>query len=147
LSGAILGFGRHHKLEPTKREPIRVIIVDSDSQVSRAIVRLLQPADDIEVTATATDETAAIALAVRLAPAVALVDVGDARMDGMEITRTLRQQVPTTRVVMLSVYATFRDQALAAGACRFLLKDSSRDELAAAIRLAARGQCQANEEG
>jgi DNA-binding NarL/FixJ family response regulator len=108
---------------------------------------LLQPADDIEVTATATDETAAIALAVRLAPAVALVDVGDARMDGMEITRTLRQQVPTTRVVMLSVYATFRDQALAAGACRFLLKDSSRDELAAAIRLAARGQCQANEEG
>ncbi len=130
-----------------RSEWIRVLIVDGDPQVSRALVRLLQPADDIEVIATATDEKAALELAVRLRPAVALVDVGAARMDGMGITRALCQQAPETHVVMLSVYATFRSQALAAGARRFLLKDCGRDELAAAIRLAARGQYQANGDG
>ena len=133
-------------MKPTKHEPIRLLIVDSDAQVGRALIRLLRSADDIEVIATAADEKAALDLAVRLQPDVALVDAGAVRMDGMAITRTLRQQVPKTQVVMLSVYATFRSQALAAGACRFLLKDCSRDELVAAIRLAVRGQCQTNGE-
>jgi DNA-binding NarL/FixJ family response regulator len=130
-----------------RSELIRVLIVDGDPQIGRALVRLLQPAEDIQVIGTATDEKTAIELAVRLGPAVALVDVGDARMDGMEITRTLCQQAPATRVVMLSVYARFGGQALAAGACRFLLKDCGRDELVAAICLAARGQCQTNGDG
>jgi DNA-binding NarL/FixJ family response regulator len=123
-----------------------VLIVDGDSLVGRALVRLLEPAEDIEVVATVADEKAALDLAAQLRPAVALVDVGAARMDGIELTRSLCQQAPVTRVVVLSVYATFRDQALAAGACRFLLKDCGRDELAAEIRLAARGQCQSNGE-
>ncbi|MSP14717.1 MAG: response regulator transcription factor [Chloroflexi bacterium] len=54
------------------------------------------------------------------------------------------QQAPTTRLVMLSIYATFHGQALAAGACVSRLKDCGRDELEAAIRLAAHGPCQAN---
>lgn len=116
--------------------------MDGDPLAGRALVRLLGPADDIEVVATAADEQAAVALAIQLRPAVALVDVGVARLDAIEITRILCQQAPATRVVALSVYETFRSQALAAGACRFLLKDCGRDELAAAIRLAARGQCQ-----
>jgi len=107
---------------------------------------LLKPANDIEVVATAADGGAALELTMRLQPAVALVDVGAARWDGMEITRTLCQQVPATRIIVLSVYATFRSQALAAGACRFLLKDCGRDELVAAIRLAAHGPCQVNGE-
>ena len=131
-------------MERTTHEPIRVLIVDGDPQVGRALVRLLGSADDIEVIATATDEKAALELAVRLGPAVALVDAGAARMDGMEITRALCQQAPATRVVVLSVYAMFGSQSLAAGACRFLLKDCGRNELVAAIRLAARGQCQTN---
>ena len=43
---------------------------------------------------------------------------------------------------MLGVYAIMREPSLAAGACRFLLKDSGRAELVDAIRLAALGQCQ-----
>ena len=72
------------------------------------------------------------------------MDARTAQLDGMALTRRLRQRTPAMRIVVLSVYATFRDQALAAGACRFLLKDCGRDELVAAIRLAAHGQCQAN---
>ena len=129
-----------------RNEPIRVLVVDGDPQVGRALVRLLGPADDIEVVATAVDQQEALALAMKLRPVVAVVDVGTARLDGIEVNRNLGQQATTTRVVMLSVYATFRSQALAAGACRFLLKDCTRDELVAAIRLAARRQCQANGE-
>ena len=43
---------------------------------------------------------------------------------------------------MLGIYQTFRAETLAAGACRFLLKDCSREELCATIRLATSGRCQ-----
>lgn len=135
-------------MEPTNHELIRVLIVDSDLQFGRALVRLLRPIDDIEIIATAVNEKTALDLAVRLHPDIALVDTGAARMDGMQITRALCQQAPTTQVVMLSVYATFRSQAFAVGACGFLLKNCRRDELITAIRLASRGQCQTSgEEG
>ncbi len=126
----------------TKQEPIRVLILDGDPQVCRALVRLLKPVNDIKVVATAIDRAAALELALRLQPSVILVDVGTTDRNGMAITRTLCQQAPVTRVLALGVYATFRNQALAAGACRFLLKDCRREELVAAIRLAAQGQCQ-----
>jgi DNA-binding NarL/FixJ family response regulator len=129
-------------VEPIKRKPIRVLIVDGDPLICRALVRLLKDAPDVEVIATATDASVTLKLAEQFQPAVALIDAGTARLDGMTLTRSLSQQAPATRVVILSVYVTMRDPALAAGACRFLLKDSGRDELLAAIRLAARGQCQ-----
>jgi len=132
--------------EPIKSKPIRVLIVDGDPLICRALVRLLRDAPDVEVVATATDASVTLELAEQFQPAVALLDAGTARLDGMTLTRSLRQQAPATRVVVLSVYATMCDPSLAAGACRFLLKDSSRDELLAAIRLAASGRCQSNEE-
>ena len=96
--------------------------------------------------ATATDASVTLELAEQFQPAVALLDAGTARLDGMTLTRSLRRQAPATRVVMLSVYATMRAPSLAAGACRFVLKDSGRDELLAAIRLAASGCCQSSGE-
>ena len=133
-------------METIKSEPIRVLIVDGDPLICRALVRLLRDAPDVEVVATATDASVTLELAEQFQPAVALLDAGTARLDGMTLTRSLRQQAPATRVVMLSVYATMRDPSLAAGACRFLLKDCGRDELVGAIRLAARGRCQSDEE-
>ena len=138
----MFGFGRWNALEPASQEIIRILVVDSDLRVGRRLVRLLKPAGDIEVVAIAVDAGAALELAAQLHPAVALVDVGPARVDGIEITRNLCHFTPVTRVVAVSIYATNGSRALAAGACRFLLKDCGRDDFAAAIRLAARGQCQ-----
>jgi DNA-binding NarL/FixJ family response regulator len=131
-------------LERIKSESIRVLIVDGDPLICRALVRLLKDAPDVEVVATANDALVTLALAEQFRPAVVLLDAGTARLDGRALTRSLRQQAPAIQVVMLSVYATMREPSLAAGACRFLLKDSGRDELVGAIRLAARGQCQSN---
>jgi DNA-binding NarL/FixJ family response regulator len=133
-------------LESITSKPVRVLIIDGDPLICRALVRSLKDAPDVEIVATATDAAVTLELAEQFRPAVALLDAGTARLDGMTLTRSLRQQVPTVRVVVLSIYAMMRDPSLAAGACRFLLKDSGRDELLAAIRLAARGPCQPNGE-
>jgi len=138
-----------------KSTPIRVLIADGDPLVCRALVRLLHGSVDVEVIATAKDEDEVLEYAGQFQPAVALVDarmgrtgLGAARadlmerMDGINVTESLCLQLPATRVIILGVYATMRDQALSAGACRFLLKDCSRDTLVESIRLAASGQCE-----
>ncbi|HMA33896.1 MAG TPA: response regulator transcription factor [Chloroflexia bacterium] len=130
-------------MDSAPRGPIRVLIADGDPLVCRALVRLLQDAGDLEVVATASTAETVLALATQLQPAVVVVDAQTARLDGLAVTRRLGQQVPATRVVVVSVYATLCDAALAAGACQCLLKDGSRAELVAAIRLAAQGHCQA----
>jgi DNA-binding NarL/FixJ family response regulator len=137
-----------------KRAPIRVLVADGDPLVCRALVRLLHDSVDVEVIATAKDEDEVLELAGQLHPAVALVDartgrtgMSTARVDGIEVTQStqsLCRQLPATRVIILGVYATMREQALNAGACRFVLKDCSRDTLVEAIRLAASGQCEAS---
>ena len=129
-------------VNPQPGNPIRVLIVDGNPLVCRALVRLLEDAAGMEVVATATDGAAALQVAGQLHPDVVLVDVQTIEdVDGLELVRSLRQQAAPARVVALGVYEGFRDQALAAGACRFLLKDCSRDELAQVLHLAVRGQC------
>jgi DNA-binding NarL/FixJ family response regulator len=122
--------------------PVRVLVADGDPLVSRALVRLLQDASAVEIVAVAADGVAAQALALHLQPAVAVLDARTAQPDGMVLLRHLRLLAQAPRIVVLSVYATCREQALAAGACQFLLKDCGRDALVAAILLAAQGHCQ-----
>jgi DNA-binding NarL/FixJ family response regulator len=128
--------------QTTQTRSIRVLIANGNLLVCRALERLLRDAKDVEVVAMATTELLTLELAGQLQPSVALLDVGNARRDGMALTRKLRQQTPAMQIVVLSVYESFRDQALTDGACHFLLKDCSRVELVAAVRLAAHGQCQ-----
>ena len=129
------------------RAPIRVLIADGDPLVGRALLHLLQDVGDMEVVALAADGGAALEIAGRLRPAVMVIDAQSARLDGLALTRRLRERRPAPRVVVVSVYEMFRDPALAAGACQFLLKDCSRDELSAAIRRAEQGQCAAHGNG
>ena len=55
-------------------------------------------------------------------------------MDGIEATRRIKQESPETRVIVLTVYPTHLSEAFAAGASRYLLKDSSPGDLMQAIR-------------
>ncbi len=132
-------------MDAAKREPISVLVADGDLLVCRALARLLGNSADVEVVATALDEAEVLERAGQFRPAVAIVDARTTQMDGMDVTRRLSRRFPATRVVVLGVYSTMREEALSSGACRFLLKDSSGDELVEAIRLAANGECQANE--
>jgi len=128
-----------------KSAPIRVLIADGDPLVCRALTRLLRNSPGVEVIATSVDGDEVLELAGQFHPGVVLVDAGTARtgrLDGMALTRSLSQRFPAVRVIVLGVYATMRDHALVAGACRFLLKDCSGDSLVEAIQLAKCGQCE-----
>ena len=127
-----------------KNVPIRVLIADGDPLVCRALARLLGNNSNVEVIATSVDRDEVLELVGQFHPAVAVVDAHTARLDGMDLTRSLSHSFPATRVIILGVYATMREQALSAGACRFLLKDCSGDTLVEAIRLAASGECHSN---
>jgi DNA-binding NarL/FixJ family response regulator len=121
---------------------IRVVVADDQRLIRRALVALLERAGDIEVVAEADDGLSAVAAARRHAPDVVLMDVRMPGMDGIEATRSIRNELAGTEVVVLTTYDLdeYVFAAVRAGAAGFLLKDGDGDDLAAAIRACASGE-------
>jgi two-component system, NarL family, response regulator LiaR len=121
---------------------ISVLIVDDHAVVRQGIQSFLEAQDDIEVIGIAESGTKALQLAEKLAPDVALVDMVLPGMDGVEITRRLRQVSPRTQVIIFTSFHEdeFVFPAIRAGALSYLLKDVRPDEMAEAVRKAARGE-------
>lgn len=120
---------------------ISVVIVDDDQLVRRALVEYLQIAPDIKVMATFAKPEAAIEFIRRNAVQVALVDVNMPGMNGVQATREIRASRPGTRVLILTSLdedAVVHD-ALDVGASGILLKNTSPEALADAIRAVNRG--------
>lgn len=121
---------------------IRLLIVD-DQQLVRAGLRMLcGTAPDVEIVGEAADGAEAVHEAARCRPDVVLMDLRMPVLDGIAATRRILADNPAVRVVALT---TFDDDehlypALAAGADGFLVKDSTPEELLAAIRRAAGGE-------
>ena len=120
---------------------IRVIVADDQALVREGLAMILSAQDDIEVVAEAGDGVEAVALARRLMPDVLLMDVRMPRLDGIEATRRLLAVMPSCRVLVLTTYDVDEDviSALRAGASGFLLKDTPRRSLVAAVRAVAEG--------
>ncbi|MFI5425887.1 response regulator [Aeromicrobium sp. UC242_57] len=120
---------------------IRVVVADDQKLVRTGFGMILGAEDDIDVVGVAEDGDIAVAKAVELGPDVMLMDVQMPRMDGIEATRRVVQQVPGCRVLILT---TFDDDdylfaALQAGASGFMLKNCPPADLVAAIRVVAQG--------
>jgi DNA-binding NarL/FixJ family response regulator len=108
-----------------------IIIVD-DHVLFREGLRLVMAGwDGFEVVGEASDGEAALRLARTVMPDLALMDVSMPGMDGIEATRRLTCELPTTRVVMLTVSEHEDDlfRALKNGACGYVLKNVSSHEL------------------
>jgi len=129
---------------------IRVLVVDDQELVRAGFCVILDNADGICVVGEAADGAAALAQAEALRPDVVLMDVRMPGMDGLEATRKLTAvsgadgepgggHVP--KVVILTTFDLddYVYEALRAGATGFLLKDSPRADLIAAVRAAAGG--------
>lgn len=120
---------------------IRLVIADDHAVVRSGLAQLLSSLDDVELVGAAGDGEEAVALCAELAPDVVLMDLEMPRLDGIEATRRIRTAHPDAAVVVLTSFSD-RDRilrALDAGAAGYLLKDAEPDELARAIRAAARG--------
>ncbi|MCY1140101.1 response regulator transcription factor [Actinoplanes sp. Pm04-4] len=121
---------------------IRVLIADDQELVRAGFAMIVDSRDDLEVVGEAGDGVEAVALAGSLRPDVVLMDVRMPRMDGIEATRQLAATGNPARVVILTTFDLDEPvfAALRAGASGFLLKDTRPDDLAAAIRVVARGE-------
>jgi DNA-binding NarL/FixJ family response regulator len=116
------------------RSPVRVLVAD-DHAPTRLGIRLVLEGDGFVVCAEAGDAPAAVELAVRVQPDLCLLDV-HMPGGGIEAARAIVEQVPNTRVVMLTVSRNDDDlfRALEAGARGYLLKGSDSARLAQTLR-------------
>jgi DNA-binding NarL/FixJ family response regulator len=123
-------------------EPIRVAVVDDQELFRRGLTMLLSVEDDIEVVGEASDGIAGTELAASAVPDVILMDVRMPKRSGIEACVAIKETAPTARIIMLTVSDEEADlyDAVKNGASGYLLKDSSIDEVAQAVRVVADGQ-------
>ncbi len=120
---------------------IRVLLVDDHTLVRDGLRRGLSAESDIEICGEAGDGDAAVTTATNVEPDVVLMDISMPVCDGVEATRRLRRTDPELPVVMLTMHSDSATltSAIRAGASGYLLKDARIEEVADAIRMAARG--------
>jgi DNA-binding NarL/FixJ family response regulator len=121
---------------------ISVLLVDDHPVVREGMRGMLSRETDLTIVGEAAGGTEAVTVATALRPDVVLMDLRMPEVDGAAATEQILATCPDTRVVILTTYETRADivRAVEAGACGYLLKGSSRAELAAAVRAAARGE-------
>jgi DNA-binding NarL/FixJ family response regulator len=126
---------------PKGLEELRVLVVD-DHDLFRTGLRNLLEEQGVNVVGEAGNGETAIRLAADLAPDVVIMDLNMPGVGGVETTRRLSGLAPLSRVVVLTISADDEDvmNAVMAGACGYLLKDSSIQDLIVGIRAAAAGE-------
>ena len=127
--------------EERQTESLRVLIVD-DHDLFRTGLRNLLEEQNVQVVGEAGTGGEAVRIVRELAPDVVVMDLNMPGMGGVDATRHITAVAPLTRVVMLTISDDDSDvmDAILAGACGYLLKDSSIQELIAGIRAAAQGE-------
>ena len=130
---------KHEHGEP---EPIRVLVVDDQELFRRGLTMLLAAEDGIEVVGEAGDGIEGTTLARPTAPDVVLLDIRMPKRSGIEACLAIKEAVPSAKIIMLTVSDEEADlyEAVKSGASGYLLKDSSIDEVAQAVRVVADGQ-------
>jgi DNA-binding NarL/FixJ family response regulator len=123
-------------------EPIRVLVVDDQELFRRGLTMLLSSEEGIEVVGEAGDGVEGTTLAESVAPDVVLLDVRMPKRSGIEACLAIKESVPSAKIIMLTVSDEEADlyEAVKSGAAGYLLKDSSIEEVAQAVRVVSDGQ-------
>jgi DNA-binding NarL/FixJ family response regulator len=121
-------------------EPLRVVVADDHPFYRRGLTRSLT-ASGVAVVAEAPSGAAAVQAVRDTLPDVVVMDLNMPGVSGLEATRQVLDEAPETRVLMLTVSADETDvaEAIATGACGYVLKDRPVQEVIAGVRAAAAG--------
>ena len=127
--------------EGLSTELLRVMLVD-DHDLFRTGLRNLLEEQGVHIVAEAPDGNIALERVRELAPDVVVMDLNMPGMNGIEATREITRLAPLTRVLVLTISDQDEDvmDAILAGACGYLMKDSSIQDLMQGIRAAAVGE-------
>jgi DNA-binding NarL/FixJ family response regulator len=122
--------------------PIRILLTDDQALFREGVRTLLSLEHDFEIVAEAANGEEAVEAARILKPDLVLMDLRMPVMSGVEATRRVREVSPSSRVLVLTTFHEDEEvfDALRAGACGYLLKDTPSGKLAEAIRAAVRGE-------
>ena len=121
-------------------DKIRVIIVDDIAETRENIRKLLTFEPDIDVVGVARTGREGIELVKEVKPHVILMDINMPDMDGIEATEKIKPILPGVQIVILSVQSdpNYMRRAMQKGACDFLTKPPTADELISAVRRAGK---------
>jgi NarL family two-component system response regulator LiaR len=121
-------------------KPIKVVVID-DHVLFRSGLRELLQQEEIEVVGEASTAESGLEVIRRHAPDVAIMDLSLPRMSGHEAIRQIAAIAPETQVLVLTISDDEADvtDAVLAGACGYLLKDASVEDIVAGVRAAALG--------
>jgi DNA-binding NarL/FixJ family response regulator len=120
---------------------IRILLADDHPLVRSGLIKLLEPFKEFIIIGEASDGEEAVAMTKKLEPDVVVIDLSMPKLSGVEATKIIRKNFPSAKVLVLTMYDNeeYVYQILKSGAGGYMLKNSGRDELAAAIRAVARG--------
>ncbi|MEL6199119.1 MAG: response regulator transcription factor [Pseudomonadota bacterium] len=121
---------------------IRVVIAEDQAMLRGALATLLSLEDDIELVADAADGLSALDAVQEHEPDVLITDIEMPGASGIEIAERIRDARSQTRVLIVTTFSRpgYLQRALNAGVAGYVLKDSSSDALATAVRAVARGE-------
>jgi DNA-binding NarL/FixJ family response regulator len=123
-------------------ESIRVLVADDHALYRRGLEMVLGTEEGIDIVGEASDGAEAIRRAEELLPDVVLMDIRMPRRSGIEACTAIKDVVPSTKIVILTISDEESDlyEAVRAGANGYLLKDVPGEEIADGIRAVANGQ-------
>jgi len=121
---------------------LRILIADDHGLVRRGAREVLHSRRGWRVVGEAANGREAVQKAKELKPDVAVVDIGMPELDGVEVARQIRESVPDTKVLVLSMHESDQmvRRALEAGARGYLLKSDLTECLAKAVQAVAEGK-------
>jgi DNA-binding NarL/FixJ family response regulator len=120
----------------------RLLIVDDHDLAREGLRSLLSGERNLSIVGEAANGSQALSLCARLAPDLVIMDVRMPDMDGLAATRAIKQQLPGTSVIIITIYENpdYLLEALKAGAAGYLLKGATRREVLTVVHRVLRGE-------
>jgi DNA-binding NarL/FixJ family response regulator len=120
----------------------RVLLADDHTIVRQGLAGILRAYEEFEVVAEAADGSEACEKALKTKPDVVVLDISMPRLHGLEVARRIRRDLPTARILVLTMHdeQEYVAKMVRAGASGYLVKDVAASELVTAIRALRRGR-------
>ena len=121
---------------------LKILLADDHPMVRSGLIKLLEPYKEFVVVGEAGDGEEAVKLTKKLEPDIVIIDLSMPKLSGIEATKLIRKNNPTTKVLVLTMHDNeeYVYQIFKCGAGGYMLKNTGKDDLAAAIRAVAKGE-------